>query len=595
MAKKEAGTPAESFFEELIQLKRLWPFAKDDQWILWLAVVLTPVISVLALAQPYLIKVAIDEHFSKGDFVGLTQIAWMYLGIGIGSYVLSVGYSLGLSWAGMRMLVRLREWLYERVLSLPLSFFDKRPAGVLLTRLTNDVDALGEVIAAGIVTIALDILMVVGCVAAMLYLDVEMTILMLLLSPILIGLIEVVRRRLKHLYLVIRDSVASVNGYLSEQIDGVEILQLFGGEPRAETEFDARNQKFRDASMESNIYDALMFALVDGLSAVFIALLLWYGSGLLSNALGWDGTTVQSAGLMVAFIDYLNRLLTPIRDISQKMSIIQRALAAVTKIFGLVDAQEPMDVSGVDLPKLQGHIVMKDLRFAYSTEAEDVIKGVDLEIAPGQVVALVGSSGSGKTTLTRILDRSYTGYRGSILVDGIELSTCSIPSLRRQVVAVRQDIQIFSRSLLFNVVLENPLISLEQAENAARMTCADGFIQRLGWGKVLRERGGDLSVGEGQLLTFARTMALDAQVIILDEATASVDSVTEGQIQQAIENIFKEKTVIVIAHRLSTIQQADSIVVLEKGLVVERGSHAQLLALNGRYAELVEAGKAAVG
>lgn len=585
----------ESFFVEVLQLKRLWPFIRKDQWVLWVALVATPIISACALAQPYLIKVAIDDHFSKGDFAGLTQVAWMYLGVALCSYVLSVGYALGLSWAGMRMLLRLREWLYERVLSLPLSFFDKRPAGVLLTRLTNDIDALGEVIGAGIVTIVLDILMVMGCLAAMFYLDVELTILTLIASPVLMGLIELVRRRLKNLYLTIRDSIASVNAYLSEQIDGVEILQLFGGEDRAEEQFDVRNLKYRNASMESNIYDSLMFALVDGLSSVFIAMLLWYGSGQMGEWLGLEGIQVQSAGLMVAFIDYLNRLLTPVRDISQKMSVIQRALAAVSKIFGLVDAQEPMSLEGIEVPTSKGHIQISDLRFAYSESADDVIKGISLDIKPGQVVAIVGSSGSGKTTLTRILDRSYTGYRGSILLDGTELSGCSVPSLRKQIVAVRQDLQIFSRSLRFNVLLENPDISMEQAERAAKLTCADGFIDRLGWDKVLRERGGDLSVGEGQLLTFARTMATDANIVILDEATASVDSVTEAKIQQAIENIFAEKTVIVIAHRLSTIQQADVIVVLEQGTVVEHGSHSELLTLNGRYAELVEAGKAAVG
>ena len=233
--------------------------------------------------------------------------------------------------------------------------------------------------------------------------------------------------------------------------------------------------------------------------------------------------------------------------------------------------------------------------FAYSDEANDVLKGIDLDIEPGQVVAIVGSSGSGKTTLTRLLDRSYDGYRGSIQIDGVRLSGCSIPSLRRNMVSVRQDIQIFSRSLWFNVALENQTSLEKKANVAAELTCASTFIDRLGWDKVLRERGGDLSVGEGQLLTFARTMAMDASVVILDEATASVDSVTEAKIQQAIENIFSQKTVIVIAHRLSTIQQADRIVVLEQGRVVEQGSHARLLTVDGRYARLVAAGKAAVG
>lgn len=584
-----------SLWQELQYLGRLWPFLREDQWVLWVSLLCSPIISGLSLLQPYFIKEIIDKHLSVGMYDGVETLSFGYLGSVIVAYVCSVGYSLGLSWAGMRMLVRLREWLFQRIISLPLSFFDSRPAGMLLTRLTNDIDALGEVIGAGIVTIALDILMVIGCVGLMLWINWELTILLLIFAPILIWMIEAVRRKLQDLYLIIRDSISAVNTFLAEQIDGVEVLQIFRAEERSQQNFDLRNLKFRDASMESNIYDALMFAMVDGMSSVFVALLLWYGTGQLGQLLGvsWLSISPISAGVMVAFIDYLQRLLTPIRDISQKISVIQRAFASLSKIFSLVDEYEPVDTKGIALSNVQGHIVIKNLHFAY--QKDDVLRGLNVEIQPGQVVAIVGSSGSGKTTLSRLLDRSYEGYRGSILLDGVELSACALPDLRKNVVSVRQDIQIFSRSVEFNITLDNPNISHDIAQEAVELTCADRMVADIGWDKVLRERGSDLSVGQGQLLTFARMMAVNAPVVILDEATASVDSVTEQQIQQAIENIFSKKTVIVIAHRLSTIQKADKIIVLEKGVIIEEGTHASLLAKGGRYAHLVEAGKSVVG
>lgn len=583
-----------SLWEELKLIGRIWPFMKKDAWVFIGALLATPVIALGNLAQPYLIKEAIDKHFSIGEFEGLEDIAFLYLGAVVISYFLSAIYSFGISWGGTRMLVRLRLWLFKRVLSLPQSFFDRRPAGMLLTRLTSDVDAIAEVIGAGIITIVLDFLMVFGCVMAMFIFDPILTVLLLLCSPMLLVLVEFCRRRLKTLYLFIRDVISSVNSSLSENIDGVEIIQLFGVEERTEGKFDLRNNSFRDASIRSNFYDALMFASVDGLSSVLVGLLLWFGSGALSEMGLIEGADLRSAGLMVAFIDYLNRLLTPIRDISSKISVVQRALAALSKIFGLVDDEQPMERGGKEIQNFNGHLELKDLYFSYSEAGPDVLKGINLEIQAGEVVAIVGSSGSGKTTLSRLLDQSYQGYRGSILLDGVELRDLSLPSTRENIASVRQDIQIFSRTLQFNVDLENEKITQENRDHAIDITCSKPFVHRLGWDHVLRERGADLSVGEGQLLSFARAMAYNANFVILDEATASVDSVTEGQIQLAIENIFAEKTVIVIAHRLSTIQKADRIIVLEKGNIVEQGSHQELLTLEGRYFELVEAGKAAI-
>ncbi|MBM75518.1 MAG: antibiotic ABC transporter ATP-binding protein [Proteobacteria bacterium] len=575
---------------EFALLFRLWPFLKQDRWILLGAVLLTPVIASLKLLQPYLIKVAVDDHVLTGELEGLSDLAFGYLATAIIAYLLSAIYTVSISLSGQKMLLRLRKWLYERVVALPSSFFDTQPAGVLLTRLTNDVAAIGESIGAGVITIVLDLFMIVGCLSMMFYLDLELSLLLVCISPFLVILINWMRRILRKLFLEIREAIAQLNAHLSEQIDGVEIVQIFSSEQRSMDVFSERNLRFCRAQKKSNIYDALLFAFVDGMSSVFVGLLLWYvGSGFSSEFIG--GSDIRTAGMMIAYIDYLNRLLVPIRDLSSKIAIIQRALAALVKIFGLVDSCEPRSDDGCHIKDIDGSLSIQNLTFKYTPDGPDILKGIDLEVKAGEVVAIVGSSGSGKTTLTRILDRSYDGYQGSILIDGVELKTISLSSLRKSISAVRQDIQIFSDTILFNVNLNNPDIDRDAANVAVDLTCARGFVEELGWSHVLRERGRDLSLGQGQLLTFARAMAHRPQIVILDEATASVDSITEELIQKAIERIFEHKTVIVIAHRLSTIQKADRIAVMEQGFIVECGTHDELMDLNERYAELIEAGK----
>jgi ATP-binding cassette subfamily B protein len=464
---------------------------------------------------------------------------------------------------------------------------------MLLTRLTSDIDSLGEALTAGSVTIVLDLLTIGGILAAMFWLDAELTAAMLVLSPILFVLLELLRRKLRVLFLEIRTAIASVNAYLAERIDGVTIIQLYSDEERTLSNFEVLNGRFRDACSTSNIYDAFMYALVDGIGSIFIAVMLWFGAGAAGLPIGPEEAV--SAGLLLAFIDYLGRLFRPLRELSGKIAIIQRAVAALTKIFGLLD-DDAVAIGGTEpVPAVAGQLSIRNLRFRYRPEAAEVLKGISLEVAPGEVMAVVGASGSGKTTLTRLLDKSYDGYEGSILLDGVELSTLAPRALRQQVAAVRQDIQIFSDTLQFNVDLDNPAISDAQRLSASALVHADGFVERLGWGHHLRERGADLSVGEGQLLTFSRTMAHDPALIILDEATASVDSLTESLIQDAIARILSAKTVIVVAHRLSTIQHADRIAVMDAGEVVELGSHKELMALGGQYAHLVASGREVVG
>ncbi len=560
------------------RLLRVVPYLKRDASLYVLALLCAPASAALTVAQPWLLKVVIDEHIVPGDLAGLHQAALLYLGAVVVAFTLEAVYTAALSYAAMRTITWMRRDVYEHTLGFAQSFWDREPTGKILTRSTSDIEALGETLTAGAITILLDVLLVLGILLAMLRLDPWLTATLAVVAPVLALAIEGIRRVLRKLYLRVRTTIATLNAYMTERLNGLEVVQLYGDEARTVAAFTERNHAYRDATVRTNIWDALLYAIVDGLSSVTMALMLWYAA---SDSLG----SVVTAGLLAAFIDYVAKLFAPIREFSAKLAVIQRANSALEKIFGLLDTDESIPEGDAVLDDPRGHIELSDVRFAYG-DGPDVLKGIDLSLRPGEVVAVVGRTGSGKTTVATLLLRAYAGFRGAITIDGVPIEALRRAQVRRIVGTVHQDVQMFPGTVRENLTL-GAQITDEALQEALRLTAADAVVERLGGlDGVIRHGAGNVSVGEAQLLSFARTMAHDAPVVILDEATASVDTLTEQRIQQATEALLARKTVLVIAHRLSTVTGADRILVMDAGRIIERGPHAELMARNGVYADL---------
>ncbi len=572
-------------------LRRLWTYIHPHRAWFWGAMMCLPVTSACSLAQPYLLKVAIDQYMAQADRVGLLRVGVLYGLAMVAEFALLYLQYYLMMVVAQRSLAALRLDLVAHVQTLPARFFDHNPVGRLVTRLTTDVDVINEMFAAGGLTILMDVATLLGIIGIMLALEWHLALVTLAVVPAVALAINFFRVKARQNYRAIRDRLARLNAYLQEALAGMTVIQLFAREQASQARFDHLNAEFRDANHSANLYEAALFSIIEAISSIAVALIVWYGgAGIIAGTFAF--------GTLVAFIEYMQRFFVPIRDFSTKYAVMQSAMSSAERIFELLDQPAPIASPAVPRRPLaaRGAIEFEHVWFAY-TEQNWVLRDVSFHIAPGEQVAVVGPTGSGKTTIMKLLNRTYDAGRGRILVDGVDVRDWDLAALRRHVGVVLQDVFLFTGTVASNITLERPAVSQAAAIAAAQTVHADAFIRRLprGYDEPLRERGNNLSVGQRQLLSFARALAYAPTILVLDEATSSVDTETEVLIQDALQHLMRGRTSLVIAHRLSTIEHADRILVLHLGELRETGSHAELLQSRGLYYRLYQLQYAATG
>jgi ATP-binding cassette subfamily B protein len=540
--------------------------------------------SVLQLAQPYLMKVAIDRYIARGDLQGMNLIALGFLAVLVLSFVLEYIQTYTMQLTGQHIMFDMRMQIYGHLQRLDVSYYDRNPVGRMMTRVTTDVDVLNDMFTSGVVTVFGDVFTLVGIMAVMLTMDWRLALVAFAVLP-LIGIVtQWFRRNVREYYRRVRLWIARINAFLQEHITGMSTLQLFRREAQSYAQFEKINREHRDANIDSIFYYAVFYPAIEIIGALAAALIIWYGGG---RVLAGTATL----GALVAFIQYSQRFFRPISDLSEKFNILQGAMASSERIFKLLD--EPVRVAGASLqaPGLPAHpgIVFERVWFAYN-ENDYVLKDVSFEVAPGERVAIVGATGAGKSTIINLLMRFYDVSKGRILVGGRDVREMDLRELRSLFSLVLQDVHLFSGTIGGNIRLGNEQITDERVWKAAKAVHADTFIERLhgGLDAPVAERGSTLSVGQKQLLSFARALAFDPRILILDEATSSVDTETELLIRDALRVLMEGRTTIAIAHRLSTIQDMNKILVLHKAELREAGNHQELLAKRGLYFKLYQ-------
>lgn len=578
----------------LTATKRLLQYLRPYRGLVILALALTIVANLVRQIGPWLTQVAIDRYIQPAfagrietvaAFDGIAQMALYYVLMMVATFVFGVFQDVLLNTIGQRVMRDLRDQIFRKYQSIEVSFYDKNPVGRLMTRLTNDVDSLNELFTSGLVEVLGNVVLIIGALWMMFYYNWKLALVSLLVVPLLIGATAWFQRGARVGFREVRTKIARLNAFTQEHLSGAQTVQLFNRERKAYQQFDDINRAHLQANLDTIFYFAVFYPLVNLISSTGIAVLIWYGGGL----------TIQQAitlGTLVAFVQYTQRLWMPIQDISDKFNILQAAVIASERVFKLLDT--PDGIVSPAKPKqptdrVAGRIEFRNVWFAYKGE-DWVLKDVSFIAEPGESVAFVGATGSGKTTITNLLMRFYDIQRGEILLDGVDIRQWELQQLRENFAVVLQDVFLFAGDIAANIRLGKHSIAHEQIEWAAREVQANKFIEKLpdAYETLVKERGAGFSVGQKQLISFARALAFDPRILILDEATSSIDTETEQLIQQAIERVMAARTSLIIAHRLSTIQRVDQIIVLHKGEIREKGSHQQLLAQRGLYFKLYQ-------
>jgi len=585
---QEGPTPVR--FDWLL-VKRFISFLRPYRRDVIKGIALIPFSVLFSVLYPWMIMRIIDEQLVPGRSEGLWLWVSALLGILLANYIADAIYNYSLQKAAQKAILDLRRVMFSRVLDFPRSYFDKTPMGVTLTRLTSDLEAINDSFAQGFLSMIRDLLITLALLIFLASISWRLTLVLLLIGPLIYFITEKLRGLMRISFLKSRQVLSQGTGYLQESLNGIKTVQLYNAEAEVQKNYQQYTRSFHKAQSRSNFYDSALYSLIEGVTTVSLGLIIWYGSGEVLAA-------TISVGVLIGFINTLDKIFVPIRDFTSQLASIQRALAALAHIEEIFE--QPLEEHSENATathygleqRLENFesLVFDEVSFRYTADGPLVLKGISFTLNKGDKIALVGKTGSGKSTILRLLTKTYDNYQGSITLNGIELSSISRDHVRRLFSLMQQDIFLFNNSIAFNIGLGRENISEQDIIGAANYVYANEFIDQLpgAYQFQCRNNGGNLSVGQGQLIAFARALAGGSEVVMLDEATSSVDSVTEKLIQRAIDHVFMEKTVIAIAHRLSTIRHSDEILVLTDGIIQERGNHDSLMVLNGIYANLVE-------